>query len=217
MSNDQFYLSLSFKRGLRHDPFSRSNETLNVIVKGLDIQPADRVLSICGSGDQPAAFLSQGARVLAVDRYQDQITFAKRRINLLRRGLLKEFLEFPREDEDYKLIWGRNNSFLREEIDIDNINLRRLKFAKGDIFSLDPETYQEFNKVYLSNAWPIRLNNSLKSFAENLPEGCLVYSCSDNIMCTLRDTKLMERQQPAEYKTLRRYKSNWNIYLLRKK
>ncbi|MDO8563958.1 MAG: hypothetical protein Q7R87_03035 [Nanoarchaeota archaeon] len=220
MSNGQFYLSLSvlsLKSGLRHDPFSRSNETLRIIVKGLDIQPEDRVLSICGSGDQPIAFLSQGARVLAVDTYQDQITFAKRRINLLRKGLLNKFLEFPREDEDFKVIWGRNNSFFRRELELENLDFRRLKFTKGDIFSLDPEIYRGFNKVYLSNAWPIRPNNTLRNFAENLPEGCLVYSNSDNTMCRLRDTKLMERQQPQEYNAIRKYKSNWPIYLLRKK
>ena len=53
--------------------YARTNEDLTAIVKGLDVNPADYILAVGGSGDQAFALLENAKRVLAVDAEDQQV------------------------------------------------------------------------------------------------------------------------------------------------
>ena len=82
-----------------------TNESLWAIEKGLDIRPNSRVLTICGSGDQPFALLLAGSqRVLALDTNPRQIDYVRKRIEALRRGDYVNFFPISNEQEEIALV-----------------------------------------------------------------------------------------------------------------
>lgn len=69
-----------------------TNESLKSIIEGLQINPQDYVLSICASGDQAFAMLEKGTKVLAVDKDQNYLKYARKRLEMLKEGRFDDFL-----------------------------------------------------------------------------------------------------------------------------
>src|SRR3989344_2954196 len=69
--------------------YAASNEIIDAVIQGMDIQKGDRILAICGSGDIPLACLGKSPeKVVAVDRSIWQLRHTAIRAELLQRGFL---------------------------------------------------------------------------------------------------------------------------------
>ena len=57
--------------GLQYDvEYLVTNETLDAIMTGLEVNPEDDILSLCASGDQAFAFLEVAKHVRVIDMEQ---------------------------------------------------------------------------------------------------------------------------------------------------
>lgn len=131
--------------------FQVTNEKLPNIVAGLDPRPSDRILAVCGSGDQAFALLEYAFSVHAVDYHEDAIAYAQRRHQSLQQryeggfyiGVVDPFSNRPSE---------HTIGYFSQEGRLATIAAKaeRLSFEVGDIFdSVSPR----FTKIYLSNAF----------------------------------------------------------------
>jgi hypothetical protein len=144
--------------------FPRTNESLAGIVRGLDVGPDDRVLSICGSGDQPLAILEKAESVAAIDVDSEQMAYAMARVDLIRLGKFSLF-RYPDIFTSCGF-WGLiealayretivSRHFTPERLRNIQTRLHRLTACIGDIFEWHshPDWIEsKFDKVYLSNA-----------------------------------------------------------------
>ncbi|MDO8628527.1 MAG: DUF3419 family protein [Nanoarchaeota archaeon] len=72
--------------------YTATNENLQGIVAGLDVQSDDKVLAVAGSGDQAFALLEFVARVEVVDTNPAQLSLVARRLKYLAKGDWDNFL-----------------------------------------------------------------------------------------------------------------------------
>ncbi|MBI4918589.1 DUF3419 family protein [archaeon] len=174
------------------------NESLDAIVKGLDLQPSDNVLAVAGCGDQAFAMLESGCRVTAVDVSPSQIFLVRKRVQALHQNDGRRFLvtEF---DEDFAY-WNENvlaYRFLAPDCFKKRNNYYskpgRLAAIQQNLGNLTVEHPTDiiplagsklgFTKIYLSNilfydAATISrkdITGALKQIATNLPAGGLIY------------------------------------------
>ena len=77
--------------------YGHTNESLWAVVAGLNVTRKDRILAICGSGDQAFALSEFAREVVTVDRSKEQIAYAQRRLEALRDGRFGDF--FPLFDD----------------------------------------------------------------------------------------------------------------------
>ncbi len=171
----------------RKPEYDYTNESLQSIAIGLDIQPGDVILAVCGSGDQSFALLENARAVVSVDKSKVQLEYAKRRAELLREGRFDEFLDvriggFPFSMLDRRNLYFRQDGRLPRIVD----RLDSLYFFQADVFAVQgyrqrrfPEGY--FSKVYLSNVvggFVTQMKNycrSLEALYRRLPQGGLIY------------------------------------------
>ena len=130
--------------------FIHTNESLEAIVRGMDVKPKDRILAVCSSGDQAFALLEKAGYVKAVDNEEEQVRYAQRRRKMLKERLIKRFFPYGRGFEN-------KNYFSKERIAKLVKKTRYLKITNADIF-MEDEGLDNFNKVYLSNAATFRGN-----------------------------------------------------------
>ncbi|MBI3033310.1 DUF3419 family protein [Candidatus Woesearchaeota archaeon] len=172
--------------------FRVTNEDLQAIVEGLDVQADDIVLAICGSGDQALALLEFASRVIAVDNNNEQLKFARKKIDDLVALDPKRFVH-----EYYIVNALHMYGFIYFSVDYDLIernygsaNVERLQRIRDKIPQLelrlvrdisDALPIQGLTKIYLSN---ILLGDKdgfeaecryLENLANNLPVGGLIY------------------------------------------
>ncbi len=181
--------------------YYRTNENPKAIIAGLGVQEGDNILSIGGSGDNPFAMLTKGARVTAIDKSKWQIKYMNEQTSLIEKRDYTGFMHnrarkkgFPGNQynypwEDWEDIFG--TKFFTEEIfNIigENIDLLQIKHSS----LLEAIKNNGFNKIYLSNAIghgstlptfrPSRFGNSvrqdMKEISCQLPEGGLIYAAS---------------------------------------
>lgn len=144
--------------------FPKTNESLESVVQGLDVGSDDRVLSICGSGDQPLAMLEKAASVVAIDVNSEQLTYAMARFDLIRIGRFSlfrnpdlftasDFWSFIRALAHRETVVSKY--FTQERLRTIQTRLHKLAVCTGDIFDWHnhPDWIEsKFDKVYLSNA-----------------------------------------------------------------
>nr|MBA4405529.1 hypothetical protein [Nanoarchaeum sp.] len=154
--------------------YSCTNESLDAIMAGLDVQPQDRILAVAGSGDQAFAFLEIASHVKAVDTSLPQIKLVIQRAQQLREGNYVDFLnytyngclDFIRPAPTY---WpdtgtryenahkpGRSAYFANNfpsRLDKIRANLGNLEISEetADILKVAKKE-RGYNKIYLSNA-----------------------------------------------------------------
>lgn len=162
--------------------YSISNENPEAIVKGLNLQPTDRVLAILGAGDQAFAMLEFCAEVYAVDNNPAQIEYFKRRIEKLKKGQ-EIFLEENGTCDENRLIDLEGYNFLKQKKLLQNyFSEQRVKKVRKKLEKLTIEEDKiqfrviggGFNKLYFSN-----VTNQLNACVNFLPQGCLIYCTSE--------------------------------------
>lgn len=71
--------------------YSHTNESLDAIVKGMNVNETDDIIAVCGSGDQAFALLEYAGSVLAVDSDRQQIEYAQKGQKRSRQGIMMAF------------------------------------------------------------------------------------------------------------------------------
>ncbi|MFA5888518.1 MAG: hypothetical protein WC852_07455 [Candidatus Nanoarchaeia archaeon] len=132
-----------------------TNETLEAIVRGLDINETDDVLVVCGSGDQAFAMLEYANSVTAVDIKEDSVKYAKYRLEALKAGNISEFLK-PRRfcDLNCSIPFDRekSNIYFRQGKRMGKIMEKagKLKIIHKSLYEVND--LEKFSKGYFSNA-----------------------------------------------------------------
>lgn len=163
--------------------FSGTNENIEQIIAGLQPNPDDRILAICGSGDQAFALAEHGARIYAVDNDPEQIAYAKQRASLLAQRRYDVFLSINRSPPiiDASVMEGTIDYFTRRGcLTTIRSHLDRISFHTADIFNLPKDLRIEYTKAYLSNAhyyWGSSTHDDLHRVAERIVPGGIVYAC----------------------------------------
>ncbi|MDD4878177.1 MAG: hypothetical protein PHO02_04020 [Candidatus Nanoarchaeia archaeon] len=133
--------------------YRTTNESLEGVIKGMQLSKDDNVLAILGSGDQAFAMLEYADSVVAIDSKPGQLAYAQKQKELLAEGNIQKFLtrkatiQSPTlrrriaDVKDYFNEPGRIGK-IREK-------LGNLRIEKGDIFADLPES--QFSRIYLSN------------------------------------------------------------------
>jgi hypothetical protein len=179
--------------------YTSTNEYLDAILEGLDINSKDRVLAVAGSGDQALAMLEMASFVKAVDSTKSQVNFFKKRIEALQeRDYLvalgtevkaTDFSLIPLQDlstDGFSVLNLRNRFFLSEG------RLDRIRNKLGNLVVEHTEDILDlaqkekgFSKIYLSNVFlysnksgsqsNIEITSIFRGIADNLPSGGLIY------------------------------------------
>ena len=180
--------------------YSVSNENLQAIISGLELNSEDSVLAVAGSGDQAFAILEYVKNVMAVDINPSQVSFMKLRRSALQRGDIGGFFQddvsqkkeinfLGWQKRDTEFYRSRRREYFSAEGRFDRI---KKKLGHLIIFPLDifqaTELKDGFTKIYLSNVfgqvymggdfdyWIPNLEKAFKRIAENLPKGGLIYT-----------------------------------------
>lgn len=166
--------------------YSVSNESLTAIVYGLDLNQADVVYGIGGSGDVLFAALEYVDSVVGIDNNPIQVQLMKERAELLRQSDYNSFLNIE-DIGDYDGCFNRRmpglaefnlkrrNAYFRRQginrVDQTPYNrlsrisekIDRLTIIEGDFFE-EAAKSEGFSKLYLSNfvadsIWPSAADN----------------------------------------------------------
>ncbi|MDI6738339.1 MAG: hypothetical protein QME12_07555 [Nanoarchaeota archaeon] len=170
--------------------FPVTNERLEAVVAGLDVKEGDRILAVCGSGDQAFALLENASYVLAADLNKLQVEYARTRAELLKQGNIDGFFSQPR---DYN--GGEANDFMHMKNYFSKkgrLGRIREKLDKaGFVNSGFTECLgiQQFNKFYISNIigyYEFCMNSEccklMRLLSGRLPKGGLIYIANNDEM-----------------------------------
>ncbi|MFA5888515.1 MAG: hypothetical protein WC852_07440 [Candidatus Nanoarchaeia archaeon] len=132
-----------------------TNENLAAIVNSMDVNEADDIIAICGSGDQAFAMLEKANSVVAVDNHKPQVEYAISRAEALRAGDYDGF--FP--ELGFRLgpkRYLKNGNLLAKVLPMKSrLEKIRLRLDKLDIRYvsdfMDEVKERKFSKAYLSN------------------------------------------------------------------
>lgn len=131
-----------------------TNESLDAIVKGMDVNETDDIIAVGGSICQAAAMLEKAHSVTAVDDSKNQIEYAKERTAMLQEGNIEKFLQL-----DFRLLIGEDKinmeksiAYFSEPGRLERIRqkLDKLKIKHADDI-LGEAKQGRFTKAYLSN------------------------------------------------------------------
>lgn len=160
--------------------YTHTNESLEAIVMGLDVNSEDRILAIGGSGDQAFALLEKADSVTVVDINPAQIWYVRQRAELIRRRDYEMFLALLRGEISQRY-FSRGGILENLHDKIDSLDIRE----PCDIFEINTNGGR-FTKIYLSNAVGYsdqkitpEICDSLIRMANSLQINGLIYSCSD--------------------------------------
>jgi chemotaxis methyl-accepting protein methylase len=132
-------------------PFCATNENLEAIIAGLLLEPTDRVLAVCGSGDQPVSIAEYAGEVTAVDIMPSQVDYARLRVQALAVGETSFFLGPCGSNCVDGTAVELRNSYFEEEGRLRRLSrvYEKIGFEVGDVFTR-PYIEQDHDKVYLS-------------------------------------------------------------------
>jgi len=157
--------------------YTSTNESLDSVVQGLDVNSEDRILAVGGSGDQAFALLEKAGSVTVVDRNPAQIWYVRQRAELINHRDYEMFLALIRGriPQEY---FRRDGILEKLKERIDSLDI----LEPCDILEVDI-TEGRFTKVYLSNSIGYdeqeiapEVRDSLRRMANNLPINGLIYS-----------------------------------------
>lgn len=157
--------------------FSETNECLDAILIGMKPQEDEKILSICGSGQQPKIISSSGSNVLAVDNYSPQIRFARGSI-FKGRGYETDKLKF-REGDIFNKEFKKGETFdsiylsnalsyslgfnIYKDIIDENDNISQFNYY-NDNLNLTLDRLNQGGKIYLADGFEIL--KTLKKYSE---------------------------------------------------
>lgn len=209
--------------------YEHTNESLEALVAGLDVQPDDVILAVCGSGDQSFALLENAGAVISADKNKVQLEYAKRRAELLGEGKFDEFLS-AREGEWPHNIFEQRNLYFRQDGRLRRIadKLDSLHFVQGDVFAVGrnrqrrfPEAY--FSKIYLSNIvgyFVTQMENyyrRLEALYRRLPRGGLIYISNYDRMEALKSPAQLQVDERLTMLARGKENREWWIPILYRK
>ena len=141
--------------------YSHTNESLDGIVKGMNVNETDEIIAVCGSGDQAFALLEYAKSVVAVDNDKEQIEYAKKRAKALKAGDYNGFFPCPNNvyfspDGSYwKCFAGEVRQYFEKHNPEARLEKIRKKLGSLEIRHvtdlLDEIQEDRFSKAYLSN------------------------------------------------------------------
>lgn len=226
--------------------YAFTNENLDAIMAGLDIQPDDRILTVACAGDQAFAFLEIASYVKAVDVSSEQIHLMQQRINQLEKRDYEGFL-----DKNVKGTWdssninnlinvlfrqvtskkcrkNRDNYFTKSPERLDKIreNLEKLVLVQEptDILHLT-QREEEFSKIYLSNAiiWgrnmglsPEPSTSVLNRLSSRLQMNGLIYISDNNQVDNTNNLVYLKLDEPLTQAAKLHEHRFWKIGVYRK-
>jgi len=179
--------------------YTHTNEYLDAILEGLDINSTDRVLAVACSGDQALAMLELASFVKAVDSTKSQVNFFKKRIEALQEGNYLAALSTKVDSSDLSLIPltdipvdGFSVLNLRNRFFLNEGRFDRIRNKLGNLVVEHTEDIMDlaqkesgFSKIYLSNVFlysnksrsqsNIEITSLFRGIADNLPSGGLIY------------------------------------------
>ena len=148
--------------------YTHTNECLEAIVEGLNLNNNSKVLAILGSGDQTFAMAEFASKIVAVDISKGQVEYASLRLETLKKGDFISFFNYSSEHYDRVKKYFDDDRLRRIQSRIVNGEVS-IDFLEGDIFSEDflNHLFQNygldfFNRIYLSNAIAHYFSNVLK-------------------------------------------------------
>lgn len=164
--------------------YAATNENLNAIVLGLDVNSKDYILSVAGSGDQAFALLENAGKVLAVDIEHRQCNYIRGQVRCLADGDYEGFLR-RRLMKDGKLEYlfefersSGTKYFDKKRLDRTRKKVSYLEIREANILDVC-QNERGFNKIYLSNSLighPDELGPKLQIVSDSIPVGGLVYA-----------------------------------------
>ncbi len=176
-----------------HLAYAATDESLESIFQSLHPQNNARVLSICGSADQPFALLSDVAEdglIFAIDRNSEQIKYGVWRKVRLAEGDLRAFLglpavrkEVPQPKNFHSFFTPKTFEKIRKRLD--NIQFHNLSFEAA-------VTKGPWSHLYLSNITMDSEGHYWQLVADNLQPGGFVYHAC---VSSWRDQSIKQRTQ----------------------
>jgi len=195
--------------------FYTTNESIPSIIEGLSPSERDRILAVCGSGDQPLALLEY-CKVITTDIRPEQIEILFQKIDMLKRNKFIDFLEFSKKETSFlEEVNKLRREYFNQKGRLERITARieNLEVVEPmDIEELSELAYPRFNKVYLSNSltYGLKINeHSSKKFLkvyERIPKEGLIYLTEElpereALLCNFEDKIDIERTSRARAKT----------------
>ncbi|MBI4159289.1 class I SAM-dependent methyltransferase [Candidatus Woesearchaeota archaeon] len=183
-----------------------ANESVPGIVAGLDLMEGDRILAICGSGDQAFAMLEYAGFVQAVDRNPVQIGYAQKRVRQIRDGDFDSFHSVGYMWNDTRFAFARRNYFTEDRLERIRGRLDCLVITEVDIFDIH-HLDGEFNKFYFSNVYFFfQIVTSFRNLITSQPVGGLIYAVlgagnTSSIPELIVDSLLTDRVREIESST----------------
>lgn len=144
-----------------------TNECIESIVEPLEIQPKDRIVSVCGSLDIPAAMVEfTNENIFSFDRNLAQINLGYEKIEQLVKKNYKAFFA-----KDSRKVTGHpankryRDAYFKQPGRLSNISekIKQIDLIHSDIIDLKPS--EKFDIVYLSN---IPVTREVTSTVNNL-------------------------------------------------
>lgn len=191
--------------------FMTTNESLDAIVKGLEINGNDDILAVCGSGDQAFAMLEYAGSVVAVDMDREQVEYATGRMNALKNG---DFKKFNPMAEKYFLEQGR--------VGVIAGKLEMLEIRMGELqHCIAPGV---FSKAYISNimGYSESLCNEkecralMQMLAERLRAPCIVYASNGSSWFHPGRSHILQEDGWLTNEA-KKHESNWKPIVYRRK
>jgi len=160
--------------------FKWVNEILPAIMESLEPKETDEVLSICGSIDQPLAFLEYAKSVVAVDNQITQLEFAYDRLRHVKSRKFKKFRQHGIEPEEtqHTLVLNRNKYFDDERLEKIAQKTDNLSFIEKNIYHLDIDLY-DVDIIYLSNAMTTGVLGLFDKIVDRVKPGTKIYTARE--------------------------------------
>ena len=170
--------------------YSMSNESLDAIVRSLNINPKDKFACCSGSGDQALALAEYTGHIDVYELNPIQIELIIARQKQVKDGNFSEFRQQTvtgycdgayngtRDSGRTLELWERRNQYF-DDARLSRIRLNLpLVIHQKNVFSLDGMNNFLYDKVYLSNAdWPLSMSpkHTFSTIVSHLPIDALIY------------------------------------------
>ena len=120
-----------------------TNESLEAIVRSLQLTRKDNVLAILGSGDQAFAMIEHANSVTAVDISLPQVQYASKQWDYIQSRKFNKFLSTD--------TLMKTRYFTEEKLDKISAKKGKINFVHNNIREIEFKQ-DEYSKIYLSNA-----------------------------------------------------------------
>ena len=95
--------------------YYHTTESLDAVVRALEIKPGHHVLTVGGSHDHAFAMAENAEDVISVDKSKAQIDYGRARKTMLEAGDFSGFLFVPSAFADFEWALHKRNKYFQEE------------------------------------------------------------------------------------------------------